>query len=132
MSGEQSPSTTPARAQVWGAVGIGIVVMATMGMVVGLAFAGWKPESITALAIGVGAPLATLIGVVAKVLGINAEQSKTINEIAENVNGNLTARIRREFNSILNDREVSAARRAAYVENVQREGSVSEGDTASL
>lgn len=115
----------PPSSQKWAVASVGIVVLCTLGMVVGLAFAGWKSESIIALALGIGAPITALITVVSKVLGVNAEQTKVINEIADNVNGRLTTRIKTVVMEALRERDMDLARRAAQAENVQRDEGVS-------
>ena len=89
------------------------ITLGLAGMSVALAFAGWKPESIVGFVIALGSGLGAVLGVVGKMMIINADQSERIEEIAENTNGNLRRIIQTEVRSAIGQ-SVTTAVQSAY------------------
>ena len=86
----------------WTAIAGAIVVLGIFGMAMGLAFAGWSPESIIGLVSGLTAVAGALLPVVYKTLIETNKQTDVLHEIAENTNGKLRAIIRSEVRSAIN------------------------------
>jgi hypothetical protein len=67
------------------------IVLGLAGMSVALAFAGWKPESITGFVMALGTGLGSILAVVGRMLSVNADQTQALAEIHESTNGKLSA-----------------------------------------
>lgn len=91
-----------------------LIVLGMAGMAVLLARAGWKPESITGFVTALALGLGSLLAVVAKMLGINADQSEQLAEIHENTNGRLDARIQAAVEKAVTNRLQPAVKAAVH------------------
>lgn len=70
-------------------VAVVVVVLGLLGSGVALAYAGWSPESITGLLLGLGTVAGTILPLVAKVLTETRQQTKTLDEVKESTNGRM-------------------------------------------
>lgn len=79
----------PRQPQKWTAIAVIVVMLGLLIAAVFLAYAGWQPESITGLLVGLGVVAGTILPLLGKVLTVTAQQTVTLSEIHEQTNGNM-------------------------------------------